>query len=150
MAIMPSFASCCAITCKSAITKEEIVALQRRASHWFRAAGLIDEALHHALAADDVDLAAQIIVDHFATWLDREDWPAIERWLNLLPATAFTAHPWLLVAKANIAQLHSDYGAVLPLLEEAEARLVGAAHAACRPVKLCCAAIWICSGRFTG
>ena len=95
--------------------------------------GLIDEALHHALAADDVDLAAQIIVDHFATWLDRENWHAIEHWLNLLPATAFVAHPWLLVARANIAQMQSDYAAVLPLIEEAEARLGHDAHATPSP-----------------
>ncbi len=102
---------------------EAIDDLHRRASLWFRDAQLIDTALHHALAAGDVDLAAQIIIDHFATWLDRENWHAIERWLNLLPATAFTAQPWLLAARASIAQLRSDYGAVLPLLEDAEARL---------------------------
>ncbi len=104
-------------------SREAINDLHRRASIWFRAAQLIDTALHHALAADDVDLAAQIIIDHFATWLDRENWPTIERWLNLLPADAFTAYPWLLAARASIAQLRADYGAVLPLLEDAEARL---------------------------
>ena len=104
-------------------SREEISDLHRRASIWFRDAQLIDTALHHALAAGDVNLAAQIIIDHFATWLDREHWPAIERWLNLLPPDAFTAHPWLLVARANIAQLRSDYAAVPPLLEDAEARL---------------------------
>lgn len=107
--------------------------LHRRASTWFRDAGLIDEALHHALAAGDVDLAATLIIDHFSTWLDRENWPAIERWLNLLPAAAFAAHPWLLVASAHVAQLRSDYGAVLPLLEEVEARLVAAPSAATTP-----------------
>lgn len=102
---------------------EAISDLHRRASIWFRDAQVIDTALHHALAAGDVNLAAQIIIDHFATWLDRENWPAIERWLNLLPADAFHRHPWLLVARASIAQLRADYGAVLPLLEDAEARL---------------------------
>jgi LuxR family maltose regulon positive regulatory protein len=97
--------------------------LHRRASLWFCNAELIDASLHHALAAGDVDLAAQIIIDHFATWLDRENRLAVERWLNLLPIEAFHAHPWLLVARASIAQLRSDYGAVLPLLEDAEARL---------------------------
>jgi LuxR family maltose regulon positive regulatory protein len=113
--------------------KTEIHDLHRRASAWFRNAGLIDEALHHALASGDVDLAATLIIDHFSTWLDRENWPAIERWLSLLPAAAFAAHPWLLVASAHIAQLRSDYGAVLPLLEEAEARLVAAPHPAATP-----------------
>jgi len=111
----------------------EINDLHHRASAWFRDAGLIDEALHHALAAGDVDLAATLIIDHFSTWLDREDWPAIERWLSLLPAAAFASHPWLLVARAHIAQLRSDYGAVLPLLEEVEARLVAAPNAATTP-----------------
>ncbi len=110
-------------------TPEEIRELHRRASIWFRDAQLIDTALRHALAAGDIDLAAQIIIDHFATWLDRENWPAIQRWLNLLPADAFLTHPWLLVARANIAQLRSDYDAVLPLLEDAEARLATVPHA---------------------
>ncbi len=109
-------------------TPEEIRELHRRASVWFRDAQLIDTALRHALAAGDIDLAAQIIIDHFATWLDRENWPAIERWLNLLPADAFMTHPWLLVARANIAQLRADYDAVLPLLEDAEARLATMPH----------------------
>ncbi len=104
-------------------SSEEINDLHRRASIWFRDEQMIDTALQHALAAGDVDLAAQIIIDHFATWLDRENWPAIERWLNLLPADAFTAHPWLLAARASIAQLRADYSALLPLLEDAEVRL---------------------------
>jgi len=116
-------------------SKTEINDLHRRASAWFRDAGLIDEALHHALTAGDVDLAATLIIDHFSTWLDRENWPEIERWLRLLPAAAFASHPWLLVASANIAQLRSDYGAVLPLLEEAEARLAATPNATTTPGK---------------
>ncbi len=107
-------------------TPAEIAALHRRASGWLRRAGLIDEALHHALAAHDDDLAATLIIDHFSTWLEREHWPAIERWLGTLPPAAFTSHPWLLVASAHVAQLRSNYAAVPSLLAEAEARLAGA------------------------
>ncbi len=104
-------------------TKEEIADLHRRASIWFRQRDLIDEALHHALAAGDIDLAAQTLIDHFGSRLDREDWPAVERWLNLLPAAAFQSHPWLQVARAILAQVQSNYDAVVPLIAEAEARL---------------------------
>lgn len=112
---------------------EVINDLHRRASLWFRDAELIDAALHHALAAGDVDLAAQTIIDHFAAWLDRENRLAVERWLNLLPTEASHTHPWLLVARASIAQLRADYGAVLPLLEDAEARLAAMPGAVVAP-----------------
>ena len=41
------------------MTPEQVSTLHRRASAWFEEQGLIDEALHHALAAGDLDLAAR-------------------------------------------------------------------------------------------
>src|SRR6185503_17994434 len=38
--------------------------LHRRASAWFEQAGLIDEAIRHALAAPDVELAASLVERH--------------------------------------------------------------------------------------
>ena len=60
-------------------------ALHRRASVWFKEHGLIDEALQHALAAGDLDLAARQMSDGLREVLDREDLPTLERWLRLLP-----------------------------------------------------------------
>ena len=40
---------------------EQVIDLHRRAAAWFAGQGLIDEALHHALAADDLDLAARLM-----------------------------------------------------------------------------------------
>ena len=46
---------------KRRYSSEEIATLQSQASAWFEGKGLIDEALKHALAADDVERAAQIV-----------------------------------------------------------------------------------------
>ena len=41
---------------------EQVAELHRRAAAWFAGQGLIDEALRHALAINDLDLAAQLMV----------------------------------------------------------------------------------------
>ena len=41
------------------LAPDQVAHLHRRASAWFEEQGLLDEALHHALAAGDLDLAAR-------------------------------------------------------------------------------------------
>jgi LuxR family maltose regulon positive regulatory protein len=102
---------------------DAVVELHRRAGKWLAQNNLIEEALHHTLAAGDVDGAAQLIIDHFVTWLGREDWRAIDRWLALMPGLAYETHPWLLVVKAHVLHIQSDWNAVNRLLDMVEAWL---------------------------
>ena len=46
---------------KRRYSSEEIAMLHARASEWFEAEGLVDEALKHSLAAENVERAAQIV-----------------------------------------------------------------------------------------
>ncbi len=64
---------------------DQVNELHRRASAWFEEHGLLDEALHHALAAGDLDLAARQMNAGLRDVLNREDRPTLERWLRLLP-----------------------------------------------------------------
>ena len=131
-------------------TKAQIAELHRRASTWFCLAGLIDEALHHALAAEDIGLAAQIIVDHFATWLDREKWPAIERWLGLLPAAAFIAIPGCWWPRPTLPSCSPTTAPCCRCWKRPKRALPTPSTLPHRPAKLCYAATWICCGRFIG
>jgi LuxR family maltose regulon positive regulatory protein len=74
--------------------------LHRRASAWFEEQGLLDEALHHALAAGDLELAAHQMVGGLRDVLNREDRPTLERWLHLLPEEMIRQTPALLMIKA--------------------------------------------------
>ena len=64
---------------------DQVANLHRLASAWFEEHGLLDEALHHALAAGDLDLAARQMSSGLREVLNREDRPTLERWLRLLP-----------------------------------------------------------------
>ncbi len=115
------------------VTPEEMADLHRRASAWLEEHGLIDEAIHHALAAGDLDLAARQMYAGLRDALNREDRPTLERWLRLLPEEMIQRNPGLLMIKAwalqfmwrldlqaNVLQqveelLNSEPGASLPV-----------------------------------
>ena len=81
-----------------------VVELHRRASEWYEEHGLVDEALQHALAAGDHDLAARQMVGGLRDVLNREDRPTLERWLRLLPEEMIRRRPELLVIRAYALQ----------------------------------------------
>ena len=111
---------------------EEVNTLHRRASTWFEEHGLMDEAVQHALAAGDLDLAARQMTIGLRDVINREDRPTLERWLRLLPEEMIQRDPgllmirvwalelsWRLEQQAQVIQqveelLDSDMGASLP------------------------------------
>ena len=54
---------------------------------------LFDEALRHALAAGDLDLAVQVVEEGLPDALNREDWLTLERWLRMMPASLSSLAP---------------------------------------------------------
>ena len=79
---------------------DQVKVLHRRASAWFEEQGLLDESLHHALAAGDIDLAARQMGAGLRDALNREDRPTLERWLRLLPEEMIQRNPGLLMVRA--------------------------------------------------
>jgi LuxR family transcriptional regulator, maltose regulon positive regulatory protein len=106
--------------------------LHRRVAAWFAEQGLIDEALHHALAANDLDLAAQLMVAGFCDTLNREDRPTLDRWLRLLPEEFVQRRPWLLIIKAYTFQFSWQLSTVWKLLDQVEALLDAGGESALR------------------
>jgi LuxR family maltose regulon positive regulatory protein len=80
--------------------------LHRRAAEWFRDAGLIVDAAHHAIAARDVATAVELVARHYAFFVDRGQLQTVLRWLTLLPETA-AAHDWLLCFAASVVSAHA-------------------------------------------
>jgi LuxR family maltose regulon positive regulatory protein len=78
---------------------EQVTTLHIRASGWFEEHGLLDEALHHALAAGDLDLAARQMSAGLRDVINREDRPTLERWLHLLPEEMIQRQPGLLMIR---------------------------------------------------
>jgi LuxR family maltose regulon positive regulatory protein len=76
---------------------EEIPDLQRRASDWFAAQGYFEEAFQYALAADDLQAAAQIVEEQGLSLLKEGAVANLSSWFNKLPAEMITERPWLSV-----------------------------------------------------
>jgi len=113
--------------------ESQVVKLHLLASAWFDKHGLIDEALQHALAAGEFDLAARLMHTGMRDVINREDRQTLERWLRLLPEEMIQRRPWLLLIRvwalefawrmnlqAQVIQqaeklLDSEVGASLPL-----------------------------------
>ena len=70
------------VLCQS---KEEIVALHRRASAWYAREGLTEKAIEQAMKAGDTTGAAQLIETRLLWAVEHEQWVQMERWLSLLP-----------------------------------------------------------------
>jgi LuxR family transcriptional regulator, maltose regulon positive regulatory protein len=83
----------------AALPPDQVADLHRLASAWFEKQGLVEEALHHALAAGDLDLAACQMTAGLRDVINREDRPTLERWLRLLPEEMIQRQPGLLMIK---------------------------------------------------
>ncbi|MBC8090772.1 MAG: helix-turn-helix transcriptional regulator, partial [Pseudonocardia sp.] len=84
-----------------AITEPDLVAeLHRRAARWFESRGAVPEAIDHALAGGDVDLAAALVAAHWTPYFNAGLLRTVERWLEALPAPCVTADARLCLARA--------------------------------------------------
>ncbi len=69
--------------------------LHRRASAWYEKQGLIDEAVRHALAANEYDQAAEMIEQAGWAIFTRGEMSTIRRWITALPKGLISSHPYL-------------------------------------------------------
>ena len=94
--------------------------LHQTAAKWLADNGLIDEALHHHLSADDLPAAAQLIALHRHDLMNREEWHRLRRWLSMLPRDVIEKDPellmveaWLLIGWSEIAEVMDRIKALL-------------------------------------
>ena len=86
------------------IRSEVITALHRRASDWFAGHGFIEEALHHAMAANDMERAVKIVAANRNELINQESYRRLSRWLQMFPREIIEESPDLLLIDAHLAQ----------------------------------------------
>jgi LuxR family maltose regulon positive regulatory protein len=102
---------------------ELVSILHGRASAWYEANGYTEEAIEHALAAGDVEWAADLIERVIEATVMRSELSTLRGWVEALPQDLVRTRPWLCVF---------DAWALLVTgcpLEAAQARLQDAARA---------------------
>ena len=106
-------------------TQPEIVPeLYIRASQWYEANGMVDQAIQHALAGDDVTRAAQLLDDNVQTFiLSSAAVNRVIRWANRLPVEARSKFPRLCIYHAWALQFEYQLEAAESTLTLAETHL---------------------------
>lgn len=69
--------------------------LHRRASEWFEAAGLMHEAVEHALRAADSERAADLVAFMAESVMKSSEVATLRRWIDALPADIVQTRPLL-------------------------------------------------------
>jgi LuxR family maltose regulon positive regulatory protein len=100
-------------------------ALRLRASQWFEGANLIEEAIKYALAAEDMERAADLVARHRHAALNADQWYVLANWLSLIPNEVMQQRAELLLARAWILlNCLSQVETVPALLDLVESLLV--------------------------
>ncbi len=108
---------------RARVSRDAVGALHRTASAWLARHGFMEEAIRHALIAEDVAGAAELVEAQVHPLMNQEQWRLLERYLTLLPDHLLQQRPALLVARAFVNSFLSRLAAIPPLLQQAEALL---------------------------
>jgi LuxR family transcriptional regulator, maltose regulon positive regulatory protein len=100
--------------------------LHCRAAEWYERNGWATEAVEHALAAGDIERAAQLVEYNALALVLRSEGATMDRWLSALPPGLVRARPRLSLARAIWALISGRLDEVEPLLTDAE-RTLGSA-----------------------
>ena len=79
---------------------EQWIALHQRASQWFEKQGWFYEAVQHALAAPDFELAARLIEEAAWPLIIRGEYALLDDWLQQIPLTTLYQNPDLCLCAA--------------------------------------------------
>ncbi|NDJ63028.1 MAG: hypothetical protein GYB67_18055 [Chloroflexi bacterium] len=108
--------------------KDETISLHQRASRWYADSGLIDDALHHALAAGDQALTLTLFETHAMDALMQWHIKTVERWWRAIPVDwraqrlpANCIFAWMCMFSADFAQMAAHVEtAIRPLITQSE------------------------------
>jgi LuxR family maltose regulon positive regulatory protein len=83
--------------------------LHLRAATWFEDHDQIDDAIEHALEAGDDGLAGRIVIEHAQHAIAGDQWREFDRWLRLLPDSAFQSSVDLALIRGWLHQISGRY-----------------------------------------
>ena len=100
-------------------TRQEVktTELHQRASRWFSQAGMVGEAIEHALAAEDYGLAVGLIESHAMKTIMQGYIKTVSTWAQAIPDEWSSRSPRTNLALAWTYLLRGDYAQASPYLE---------------------------------
>ncbi len=127
--------------------KEE---LHQKAADWFEANHLLTEAIRHALAAHNTNMAGRLIIRAAGTALRNGAFVTLANWLNALPADSVRANTELSTYQGWVMWVMGDVAAAASYAEAAKQAMPAEASASLRgrllSLQACLSVSWGLSG----
>ena len=102
---------------------DDVRDLHRRAARWQLAHDLPEEAFHHAVAADDLDLGARLFDRYANAKLQGGEFTVLQRWLDTIPAAWYAAYPAFDLARAGLLAFSGAVDACMRCVDDVEQKL---------------------------
>ena len=99
---------------------DQVPALHRRASEWYEQNGSATDAVHHALAGEDFERAADLIEQALPMMRQTRQEPALLGWLKALPDEMLQSHPVLNVNYVGTLMQNGQFDGVESRLRDIE------------------------------
>ena len=112
---------------------DRVSALHRRASEWYEHNGSTDNAIRHALAAEDFARAADLVELIMSAMTRNQQYATLRGWLKAIPDELVRLRPVLSVGYAKVCIFFGEFGGVEPRLRDAERWLDTTADRHARP-----------------
>jgi LuxR family maltose regulon positive regulatory protein len=109
---------------------DRVPELHHAAAAWCEAHGLGDDAIHHALAANDHEWVLRVVEQYITAAMARSEGATLARWLAALPAEAVRSRPRLCLLQAYRAVTDGQPEALQRWLDDAERALTASGDAA--------------------
>ncbi|MCK9285361.1 MAG: LuxR C-terminal-related transcriptional regulator [Rhodocyclaceae bacterium] len=93
------FASCLTDQLRS-IDRQVVVDVHRTAANWYKANGLYEETIHHAIECEDFSLAADTLDDYSSALIPSAHVITVDRWASRLPIGEILKRPPLAIKVA--------------------------------------------------
>jgi LuxR family maltose regulon positive regulatory protein len=106
---------------------DKVPNLHRRASEWFAAHGLVEEAVRHALATADFDRAAHLMEEALPEMRRTRQDGLLLAWIRALPESVVRRSPVLSIVAGWSLMMSGDLDAVERRLDDAEEALAAGA-----------------------
>ncbi len=103
--------------------KDEASELHRRASRWYAQAGMASEAIQHTLAAQDYEMAVNLLESHAMRMIMQGYARTVNDWVQAIPAEWAARSTRTNLAFAWMHLLRGDYTQAFPYLERIQASL---------------------------
>lgn len=98
----------------------EIALFHMRASEWLGANGFIEEAIQHALNADNIEGAIGLIEEYRLVILSSNKGYMFEKWLAILPDDVVNERPQLLLMKMWAHYFQNNFASIPPIIDALE------------------------------